>query len=245
MATLVIGGFDPSGGAGVTADLEVLRALQEPPLAVITAVTAQNRTSFVKYEPVGPDLIRAQIETVLAQHEVRACKVGMIGSIDCCAVLLSIMKQHPKILWVIDPVLSSTSGGVLLEQNAQDILLQELFPRSALVTPNVDETNALFGACVRSAQDLEDFATNATSNGRPPLLLKGGHLSGLPVDVLAYEGVVTRFESQERHPNARGTGCRLATAIAVHLARGLGLHDSIRKARAYVTDYLVAQAQTK
>jgi hydroxymethylpyrimidine/phosphomethylpyrimidine kinase len=241
MATLALGGFDPTRGAGVTADLEVLRDLGEPEIAIITAMTDQDESGVQGIEPTNPERLHAQIDRALDEHPVQAIKLGMLGDAANAQVILSYMKKFDHLPWILDPVVATSSGGRLMPRDVQELVVRDLLPLCTLITPNLLEIQALFQEEIHTERELVELATRLSKDARPSFLLKGGHLDGLPVDVLGEGGQTQIFRGSKRYQDARGTGCRLATCVAVHLGKGRTMTESIRAGRNYVEGYLSAQ----
>lgn len=224
---LVLAGLDPSGGAGLLADAEAVRSSGATPLCVATALTVQTRRAARRFEPVSPDLIADSVRALLEEEDVRAIKIGMVGNAANARAIRGLLPAGIPV--VVDPVLSSSSGVPLFQGLARSLL--EL-AAGALLTPNIPEAQVLLGGPAD--------ATNLLLQGPSAVLLKGGHLEGDPADVLATASGKEVFSAPRIASNARGTGCRLASAIAAGLARGLPLRESVIAARALVRDYLQA-----
>jgi hydroxymethylpyrimidine/phosphomethylpyrimidine kinase len=241
---LVVAGLDPSGGAGLVADLEALAAAGARGWAVAAALTAQGSRGSRGFEPVSEAMLLAQIEALVDGERPRAVKTGMVGSAALARALAARLAAPPlaRVPLVVDPVLAASSGAPLLDAGGRSPAeaLGPLLARARLATPNLPELAALAGddvstdaAAVRAARRLPARA----------VLVKGGHREGAPVDLLVEGRRVTRFPGRRRPGTARGTGCRLASAIAAHLARGEPLHEAVRRAKALVGRYLDAAAR--
>ena len=242
---LVVAGLDPSGGAGLVADLEALAAAGATGWAVAAALTAQGPRGARGFEPVGVELLLAQVDALLEGRErPRAVKTGMLGSGAVARALAARLAEAPltRVPLVVDPVLAASSGAPLLDPGGRSAAdaLAPLLARARLATPNLPELAALTGddvsdddAAIRAARRLPARA----------VLVKGGHRAGAPVDLLVERGRVTRFAGRRRAGTARGTGCRLASAIAAHLAAGAPLEVAVRRAKALVERYLDAAAR--
>ncbi|MBI5070851.1 MAG: hydroxymethylpyrimidine/phosphomethylpyrimidine kinase [Deltaproteobacteria bacterium] len=238
---LVVAGLDPSGGAGLAADLEALAAVGARGLPVAAALTAQGPRGARASEPVSPAFLRAQVSALLAgagrRDLPRAVKTGMLGTAENAAALTRLLSRGPlsRVPLVVDPVLAATSGLPLLRGLVARAALGPLLTRAALLTPNLPELAQLTGLPV--ATDEQAVAA-ARSLRCPAVLVKGGHRRGAPVDLLVTAGRVWRFEGHRRKGTARGTGCRLASAIAGLVARGASLPEAVRGAREVVERYL-------
>lgn len=240
---LSIAGFDPSGGAGVAADLKTFAALGCNGMAVITALTAQN-TQGVKAMHVTPaDFATAQIDAIFGDIEVAAVKIGMLA---CGAIAEEVAERlsyyRPRFV-VLDPVLAATSGDALATSDTAMAIARHLLPLATLVTPNIFEAERLSGQSV--ATNLEGMRRAAKllhARGAKAVLVKGGHVSGATSDDLLSSGGAYRLFSAPRVAtrNTHGTGCTLSSAIAAHLALGHELGDAIGAAKAYLSGALAA-----
>jgi hydroxymethylpyrimidine/phosphomethylpyrimidine kinase len=213
---LIIAGSDPSGGAGIQADIKTALAFGIYAQTAITAVTVQDTTKVFSVNPVAPDIVRGQIEAALNDIGADAIKIGMLATLDT--------------------VLLSSSGTPLLDEAGVMILRKRLFRRAALVTPNLPETEALTGIYPSSEHRLRNAAMVFKMLGNEGVLFKGGHGEGPMVsDVLWTEGEFIPFEAPRQETrHTHGTGCTLATAIACGLAQKLSLKEAVARAHAYV-----------
>ena len=234
---LVIGGSDSSGGAGVSRDLRTLHDLDVHGVAVITAVTAQTNTSVRSINLVPQGAIRDQIETALASNRIHAIKIGMLGSkraVEAVALSLPVRGQVPIVL---DPVLAASSGRALIDDDARTALVELLFPRATIITPNAVEAAGLLGEpVVTDAATLESYALRLINQGPRAVLLKGGHAEGEDsIDIfVSADRDVSRLCGPRMCGTLRGTGCALASAIAAGLARELSLIDACRDGKRYI-----------
>jgi hydroxymethylpyrimidine/phosphomethylpyrimidine kinase len=247
-AVLVIAATDSSGGAGLTRDVRVLSDFSVDALCVVTAVTAQSDRKVVAVHHVPPEVIRAQIAAALATRQVGAIKIGMLGTqatVGAVVAGLAASGSPPEgIPIVVDPVLVSSSGGVLLDAGGRAALTETLFPLATLVTPNVPEAAALLGEAIATGEaGLIQQGQRLLGFGSRAILLKGGHSEGEDaVDLLisrdAPDGAVERITAQRMAGSSRGTGCALASAIAAGLAAGKPLSEACRAAKSYVRGML-------
>jgi hydroxymethylpyrimidine/phosphomethylpyrimidine kinase len=253
---LVIAATDSSGGAGLTRDVRTLTEFSVDALCVVTAVTAQSDRRVTAIHHVPPEIIRAQVLAALATRRVGAIKIGMLGTratVDAVAESLAAALREraaaETIPLVIDPVLVSSSGGVLLEETGRAELLQKLLPLATLVTPNVPEVAALLGEPVAAGEDeLIRQGARLLAFGSRAILLKGGHAAGeRAVDLFLRPGTASREPTVERITSkrvvgaSRGTGCALASGIAAGLASGLSLVEACTRAKSYVLENLLTQ----
>jgi hydroxymethylpyrimidine/phosphomethylpyrimidine kinase len=239
---LTIAGSDSSGGAGIQADLKTFAALGVFGCSAITAVTAQNTLGVSAVAQLDPSMVVAQIDTVLADLEIHATKIGMLASEAIVSAVADAVRRHRLSNVVVDPVMVSKSGARLLDQDAVDAMRTRLFPLSTIVTPNVFEAEALTGKPIANRQDQRAAAIALMDLGPRAVLVKGGHLDGPAVDVF-HDGHQTVELEAERidSPHTHGTGCTLSSAIAARLALGDDLPSAVRAAKAYVTR-AIAQA---
>lgn len=233
---LIIAGSDSGGGAGIQADIKTVTMLGGYAATAITAVTVQNTLGVSGVHPIPLEVIEAQARAVLDDIGADAIKTGMLGDIGTVETVARILDSTPAPA-VVDPVMVAKGGAPLLPRDAVGALIAELLPRAALLTPNVPEAEVLSGRPLRSVEELEEVASRLLLLGPSAVLLKGGHLPGaLVTDVLVTaDGSVHRFESPRIETRStHGTGCTLASAVAVGIAEGLTLADAVTRARAYV-----------
>jgi hydroxymethylpyrimidine/phosphomethylpyrimidine kinase len=245
---LAIAGSDSGGGAGIQADLKTFAAIGCYGMTAITALTAQNTTGVRAIHPVPLQMLADQIDAVVEDIGVDAVKIGMLHSADTVRAVAAAIERHQLPRIVLDPVMIATSGAVLIDQEAIAVLVRELFPRAAVVTPNLDEAALLVGRPLHSEADMEAAARQLVDMGAPAVLLKGGHLAGETVsDLLLVRGEPPRWMRAPRipSPNTHGTGCTLSSAIAAYLALGEALPEAVQLARTYVRGALQAGAAVR
>jgi hydroxymethylpyrimidine/phosphomethylpyrimidine kinase len=231
---LVFAGMDPSGGAGLLADAEAIRAAGARPLCIPTALTAQTARRMHGFQPLSPQLALQTAHALLEEEPVRAVKVGMLGTPTMASAIAELLGRI-DVPAVVDPVLSASSGGALFQGGADAArrAYAELWP-SSLITPNAPEAQALLGlpGPPLDAEALEIAAKELVARGARSALVKGGHAHGAEaVDVLCDARGTRRFSAPRLPGTARGTGCRLASSIAAGLALGLHVDDAIRQAK--------------
>ncbi len=240
---LVVAGLDPTGGAGLAADLEALGEVGARGWPVAAALTAQGPRGVRGWSPVPVEMLLAQVDALLdgAPRRPGAVKTGMLGTAALAHALAGRLAQRDlaRSPLVVDPVLLSSSGALLLDlaDASPAEALGPLLARARVVTPNLDELRALTGLAVG---DDEAAVAAARTLGARAVLVKGGHRQGAPVDLLVEGRRVTRFTGRRRRGTARGTGCRLASALAGLLARGASLEEAVRGAKKVVERYLDA-----
>ena len=244
--TLTIAGMDPSGGAGILADVKAMSALGAYACAVVAALTAQNTQAVTDISPVNPQFVRAQIDTLFADVEIHAAKIGMLGQTGVIEVVADRLGHHRPAHLVLDPVMVAKSGDLLLEQKAVGALREQLLPLATVITPNLDEAALLLERSIQGVDDLSAAAHALLAQGAQAVLLKGGHLVGDEVvDLLVQaNGPSQRLASQRiASRNVHGTGCTLSSAIAAHLALGHGLSDAVRLARTFILGAIAQGAE--
>lgn len=242
---LTIAGSDPSGGAGIQADLKTFAALGVYGASIITALTAQNTKGVTGVFAVPPDFIRAQFDAVMSDLTVSAVKTGMLADAATVAAVTDALQQSKPPYIVVDPVMVATSGDRLIDSAAVTAVRNRLIPRATVITPNLPEAAALLETRIaRSSDDMRDQAKALLQLGCGAVLLKGGHGEGdeaLDLLVTASEEmhlVKPRIKTQNTH----GTGCTLAAAIAAHLANGLTLPAAAEAAKDFVWQALRSAA---
>jgi len=233
---LTIGGFDPSSGAGITADLKTFSAHNCYGVAAITALTVQNTQGVSAWQCVEPSLLKQSIECLLADEQVKAIKVGMLGNQAISSVVGGVLEANPLLPAVLDPVLRATSGMELLDADGLAYLKEHLLGRVRLVTPNVIEAAELTGLNVENVEGMRAAARKLVEMGAKAAVVTGGHLDK-PADVLFDGAEFETFVGDRIKPdNTHGTGCTFASAIAANLALGRQLHDAVVLSKAYVTE---------
>jgi len=230
----VIGGSDPSCGAGIQADLFILNQLGVRSSCVVTAVTAQTERRFLSYETVSVRNFRAQLESVQSSSHHGIVKIGMLGGGRLIPPLITWLEKARPSFVIVDPVLESSTGSPLLDRHGQKLLRQKLIPAVDLITPNIPELEILTRMRIQDGRDLVD-AGRQLQRSVQSVLIKGGHLPGPPLDLLIEGTRLTRFrQARIPGPGTHGTGCTLASAIAGYLALGNSLKEAVRKARRVV-----------
>ncbi|MCX7655175.1 MAG: bifunctional hydroxymethylpyrimidine kinase/phosphomethylpyrimidine kinase [Treponemataceae bacterium] len=233
---LTIAGSDSSGGAGIQADLKTFAALGCYGMSVICAVTAQNTESVCAVHPVPVDVIKAQIAAIFQDLRVDGVKIGMMGNAAAIRMVACQLVQYRPPRVVLDPVMVSKSGYSLLEKDAQEVLIKDLFPLVDLVTPNIYEAEVISGKTINNPEDMKRAADAILSLGASAVLIKGGHLDGPCNDVLMTPHVVRVFSSPRiETPHTHGTGCSLSSAIAALWARGFSLEDAVMNAKYWLS----------
>ena len=240
---LSIAGSDPSGGAGIQADLKAFAALGCYGMAAITALTAQNTTGVSAVHLPPANVVAEQIRMVFADIAVAAVKIGMLGSREIVEAVAAALAPYPAVPVVLDPVLVATSGATLGDDDVIAAMRARLFPHATLVTPNLAEASRLAGnASLASRSDIENVARKLRGRGRAAWLVKGGHAASRDADDLLLDEAGPLWLSAPRIAtrNTHGTGCTLSSAIAAELAKGAALRDAVTAAKAYLGGALAA-----
>ena len=228
MIVMSIAGVDPSGGAGVFADLKTFQAIGVYGTGIVTALTSQNPYKFFSTQPVSPDYIEEQIDSVMDAYEVEFIKTGMLYSPEIIKLVSEKIKEY-DLKAVVDPVMVATSGGDLTGEDIADAFNKHLIPNSILTTPNVSEAERLSGIKINSKED----AIKATELIDCNCFITGGHLDGVNVININDEITIKKQDLIENE-NLHGSGCNLSSAITAYLAKENSLMDSCLKAMDYV-----------
>jgi len=235
---VTIAGSDSGGGAGIQADLKTFSALGVYGASVVTALTAQNTLGVQAIHDVPAEFIAAQIDSVFSDLAVSATKIGMLSQVPVIEAVASGLDRHKVGNVVLDPVMVATSGDRLLNPGAVSALRRLLFPRAALVTPNLLEAAALLDQPVAMGEDdMLAQGQRLIGEGARAVLMKGGHGTGeTSLDLLVTSEGVVRLEAARIDTlNTHGTGCTLSSAIAAGLAKGFPLGQAVSEAKDYVT----------
>lgn len=235
-AVLTIAGSDCSGGAGIQADLKTMLANGVYGMSVITALTAQNTTGVTAIRSVDPDFLLQQIDAVFEDITPDAVKIGMVPSRELIEVISDRMRFYGVKNIVTDPVMVATSGADLSNQKSVASMVREIFPISAVVTPNIPEAETLSGMKIFSRESMTEAAVKISQRSGCSVLIKGGHNELDSDDLLYHRGEFYIFDSRRiDNPNTHGTGCTLSSAIACNLARGMDVPEAVKRAKRYIT----------
>ena len=238
---LTIAGSDPSGGAGVQADLKTMTAMGIYGMSVITALTAQNTTGVYDIHNVEPGFVASQMDCVFTDIVPDAVKLGMVSQKETILVIAEKLREYGARHVTLDPVMVSSSGRRLLAEDGMEALLRKLLPLAEIITPNLPETEILWGRKIENETDMEQAAKQLGEIYGCCVLVKGGHQTETANDVLYQKGEMVWFPGKRiSNPNTHGTGCTLSSAIAANLAKGFGLAESIQRAKAYLSGALGA-----
>lgn len=233
---LAIAGFDPSGGAGLAADLKTISAYRIYGAGVITSVTAQNTQGVQAIYDLPMEFIAQQIESVVSDTDYHAVKIGMLGTARSVSIVASLVESLGLKNVVVDPVIRSTTGAQLLEPKGLEVLKKELLPRSTVVTPNMEEAASLAGMAVKDLESMKAAAARIHRMGARHVVVTGGHLGNRAIDVL-HDGERTAvFDSAKIvSGNTHGIGCTFSTSIACMLARGIDAFEAVDQAKRFVS----------
>ena len=246
---LTIAGFDPSGGAGILADVRTFAAFACRPAAAITSLTFQSQKRVAGAEHQSPQVVASQVRSIIEQHSIAGAKTGMMPTAEIVRMVADLFRTAALPAPIVDPVMQSTSGFPLMETGALPAIISELFPIARLVTPNIPEAEAIIGRTVTTEAGMLEAARAIRALGARAVLIKGGHLM-LPqnerggfaaVDVLDDQGRVQIYRSDWIDGRSvRGTGCMLSAAIAAGKAHGHALSEAVENARRFVADAIRA-----
>ncbi len=233
---LTIAGSDPSGGAGIQADLKTFHRFGVYGEAAITLLTVQNTQTVSRVEIVDPDLVTAQNSAVLEDIPPHAAKLGALGNRGVVEAVAAIARSSFNFPLVVDPVMISKHGTPLMAADARDAMLREIVPIAYLLTPNLHEASALTGLKVEDLDGMKRAGERLLQAGAKNVLVKGGHLAGPALDLLFANGQLYEFVSDRVDtPNTHGTGCTYSAAITAGLAIGNSIVDAVRNAKDFIT----------
>ncbi len=230
---LTIAGFDPSGGAGIQADLKVFRAFGEYGLSVAAALTAQNTRGVRAVVAVDATFVRKQLLAVLSDFIPDATKIGMLYSRANAEAVSAVVSAYSLRNVVLDPVIRSSSGRRLSEKDAVDAIREKLLPLCSVITPNIAEASQLTGIIIRDRKGMEDAATRLREYGCDVVIVTGGHLEKTAVDVL-YNGSFHYLRSRKLAGEFHGTGCAFSAAVAAALGKGKSPIEAAKAAKRFM-----------
>ena len=246
---LTIAGSDSGGGAGIQADIKTISAMGCFATSAITAVTVQNTLGVKAVHPIPLDILEGQIDAVLSDIGTDAIKIGMLYSLEVVNIVANMIEKYQVKNIVVDPVMMSTSGYRLIEENAIELIKNRLIPLSRVITPNIPEAEILADCKISSEQDFDKVARRLSDNSGVSVLLKAGHLYGdYLVDYFynAENGTTTMLPSKRvETQNTHGTGCTLSSAFAAALAKEDDLTLAVKYAKKYVEQAIIYGADFK
>jgi hydroxymethylpyrimidine/phosphomethylpyrimidine kinase len=243
-SVMTIAGFDPSGGAGIQADIKTISALGCYATSALTALPVQNTLGVQSIHPIPVEVVAEQMRAILDDIPPDAIKIGMVHSAELVDTIVRVLEEYPSDApWrermVFDPVMVATSGHRLIEDETIGAIVERLFPLAAVITPNMDEAAVLARMPVATLDDMRAAGEKILGLGPRSLLLKGGHLETPRLTSLFFDssGGVGEYHSERRATcNTHGSGCTLSSAIASYLARGESLSDAVAHAQAWVSE---------
>ncbi|MEO5923576.1 MAG: bifunctional hydroxymethylpyrimidine kinase/phosphomethylpyrimidine kinase [Bryobacteraceae bacterium] len=232
---LTIAGSDPSGGAGIQADLKTFHRLEAYGEAVITLITVQNTLTVDRVHVLDADLVRQQLDAVINDIPPGAAKTGALGNAEVVATIAEAAASFPFPL-VVDPVLFSTKGTPLLDADGRQAMIELLLPRAFLLMPNLSEASDLAGFSVTDIPSMRKAAEALAARGPKNVLVKGGHLRGEAVDILFANGKFHEYAaSRISTSHTHGTGCTFSAAVTAELSKGTPLPDAVARAKTFIT----------
>ena len=237
---LTIAGFDPSGGAGVLADVRTFASFGVRAVAAVTSLTFQNDREFFGAVHQSSETVRSQVESLTERYSIACAKTGMLPTAEVVREVARVFHGEKLPPPVVDPVLVSSSGKRLMEEAAVSVLTKELFPICRVVTPNIPEAETFTGMQITSETEMREATAQIRRMGARAVLIKGGHLSGdLSIDVLDDDGEITVFRGKRiQGAELHGSGCVLSAAIAAGLGKGMTLKNAVAQAKSFVLEEL-------
>jgi hydroxymethylpyrimidine/phosphomethylpyrimidine kinase len=232
---LTIAGSDPTGGAGLQSDLKVFKTFGVHGLSVISAVTAQNSEGVDSISHVDSDIFERQLRVLLSDIKPDALKTGMLYSNQSVEILSGIIREFSLVNLVIDPVTVSSSGKMLVEDGTLDLIRDELFPFSRIITPNIYEASVLTGISIENKKNMEDAARVLKNMGPKVVVITGGHLDEIALD-LYYDNEFHTLEFLKIRGEYHGTGCAFSAAVTALLALGHIPLEAVRRAKEFVNN---------
>lgn len=239
---LTIAGSDSGGGAGIQADIKTMTVNGVYAMSAVTALTAQNTTGVYGILEVTPEFLGAQLDCIFTDIRPDAVKIGMLASAALIRVAADRLRRYHAAHVVLDPVMVSTSGSRLMQEDAELVMQEELFPLAEVITPNIPEAEVLTGIRICGSEEMEQAAEMLFERWNCAVLLKGGHRINDANDVLYQKGGAEWIRGERiDNPNTHGTGCTLSSAIAAGLAKGICLEEAVKRAKEYLSGALSAQ----
>lgn len=236
---LTIAGFDPSSGAGITADIKTIAAHECFGVCCITALTVQSTQGVRRVEAVDPKIIAETLQELFSDFPIEAVHIGMLGNAEAASVVADFLVRTRVPHVVLDPILKSSSGADLLDAAGTRLLIERLLPQVEVITPNLDEASVLTGIAVTNLDQMRQAARSLHSLGAANVVVTGGHLEKA-IDLLSFttaRGIEQEIFKADRQPSnsTHGTGCAFSTALACHRAHGRGLPEAVLLAKVYVS----------
>ena len=228
---LTIAGFDPSGCAGVAADLKTFQAWDAYGVAVITSITAQNTQRVSAVYPIALEAIESQFESIVSDIEIHAVKIGLLTKSTILELVVSLCKHHQLSNIVVDPILTSTTGYQFSDADVIESYKEKLFPIADIITPNIEEASVFAEIKVKDVVSMKEAAIRLQKYGAKNVVITGGHLETEAVDVWYDGGQHKLFAAPKVANNFRGLGCTFSSILAIHLARKMDLSTAIYSAK--------------
>lgn len=234
-AVLTFAATDPSGGAGIQADILTLASMGCHPLSVITAITVQNTSGVEAISPVDADLVADQARAILEDIPIAAFKIGVLGSAEIVAIVAEIVSDYPEIPLILDPVLASGRGDEFANEDTLAAIREMLVPQCTVITPNTPELRRLVQEDDEDGVDIETLALRLVEMGCEYVLVTGTHEpSSDVINTVFFDKGIVRSDTWQRLPGSyHGSGCTLASALAATIARGLDISEAAREAQEY------------
>lgn len=234
---LTIAGSDSSGGAGIQADLKTFQAHGVFGMTAITAVTVQNTQKVYDIQEIAPEIVKGQILCLFEDIGIHAVKIGMVSDVALIAAIADALGQVERPPVVLDPVMVSKSGYALLKEEAQQALVERLFPLAEVVTPNIFEAERLVGHPIATIAEMQTAAREILALGARKVVVKGGHMGDAEATDILFDGKNFRELTSPRYdtPNTHGTGCTFSSAIAANLALGHSFFDAVTRSKTYIS----------
>lgn len=236
---LTIAGSDPTGGAGIQADLKTITALGCYGLSSVTAITSQTSTGVKGYVKMDSSALKSQIEYLYSEFKISAVKTGMLGTIENLKIVSQILSRKNQKNVVVDPIIFSGTGIKLMEKNGINGYKYNLFPIATVITPNLNEASIFTGFKIRTVEEMIEAARKLAEFGPTAVVVKGGHLAGDPVDVLFYRKKITLLPQKRIKKNVHGAGCAFSSAIASMLAIGTPVEEAVRSAQNFTSSCIM------
>ena len=233
MIVLSIAGSDPSAGAGIQADLKTFSTLEVHGLTVVTAITSQNTSKFSKVKEISVEMVKSQLKSVLSDFDIDAIKIGMVYSSPVIKTIYSELKEI-KIPIILDPVLESTTGGILMRKEALPLFKKLLVPLSFVITPNILEAERLAEMKIKTLKNVREAATAIYQMGAKNVVIKGGHFGGnFVTDFVLEKNKFYTFSGKRINRTTHGSGCNFSASLAVSLAKGNSLKNAVKFAKEF------------
>lgn len=233
---LTIAGFDPSSGAGATADIKTIAAHGCYGVAALTALTVQSTSGVKRTQPIDVALLRETLEDLNQDSKISAVHIGMLGTAAVASAAADFLQSAQLTCVVLDTIIRSSSGATLLDNDAVTVLADQLLPLATVVTPNAQEAAVLTGVEVDSVEEMKQAAQQLKEMGAKAIVVTGGHLSPTVDVLLSANGDLQTFKSEKLDTNyTHGTGCAFSTSIACNLAQGRSLPEAVLLAKSFLT----------